>query len=79
VAIAMKSAGNMSVAMNGSANICAGMTPAQVVAEHARLVPLFQAKYPVGGVAALSSAEDTQQTQIDPRHKARVNAVRFQK
>lgn len=79
VAIAMRSAGNMSVAMNGSANICAGMTPAQVVAEHARLVPLFQAKYPVGGVAALSSAEDTQQTQIDPRHKARVNAVRFQK
>lgn len=75
VAIAVKSAGNMSLNLGGSAGLCEGMTPSQVVAEHARLTPLFQAKYPVGGVAATLEGT-TNQASSDPRRMARVNAAR---
>jgi hypothetical protein len=40
---------------------------------------LFQKKFPIGGVAAVSAEEPIAKTQVDPRRTARVNAVRFQK
>lgn len=78
VAIAAKCVGNMMVAIGGSPAHAEGMSAVALLAEHDRLVPLFQKKYPVGGVAAVQGDAETEQTQIDPRHKARVNAVRFQ-
>ena len=77
--IAAKSVGNMMIALGGSAVAAEGMSAQALVAEHERLSEQFKKKYPVGGVAAVQGEASNQQTQIDPRHKARVNAVRFSK
>ena len=78
--IAIKSAQNMATALNGTSLLSEGMAAVQVLAEHQRITELFQKKFPIGGVAAVSSEESTPaKTQIDPRHQARVNAVRFHK
>ncbi len=78
--IAIKSAQNMATALNGTSLLSEGMAAVQVLAEHQRITELFQKKFPVGGVAAVSSEESTPaKTQIDPRQQARVNAVRFHK
>lgn len=78
LAIAAKSVGNLMVALGGSAVAAEGMGAVALLAEHDRLSEQFQKKYPVGGVAAVQGEAQTKETQIDPRHKARVNAVRFQ-
>jgi hypothetical protein len=78
-AVAAAAANNMSVAMNGPGNLCDGMTPTQVLAEHARMVPLFKSKFPVGGVAAVAGGASNDQALHDPRRIARVNAARFVK
>lgn len=76
--IAGKSLDNMRVALNGQALSIEGMSAAAVVAEHARMTKQFQSKYPVGGVAAVSSENQTsERPQVDPRHLARVNAARY--
>jgi len=78
--IAIKSAQNMATALNGTSLLSEGMPAVQVLAEHQRVTELFQKKFPIGGVAAVSSEESTPaKTQIDPRQQARVNAVRFHK
>lgn len=78
--IAIKSAQNMATALNGTSLLSEGMAAVQVLAEHQRITELFQKKFPIGGVAAVSSEESTPaKTQIDPRQQARVNAVRFHK
>lgn len=79
LAIAAKSLGNMHVALGGSAVSVEGMGAAAVLAEHARMTEQFQSKFKVGGVAAVQGDAATTQTQIDPRHMARVNAARHQK
>ncbi len=77
--IAIKSAQNMATALNGTSLLSEGMPAVQVLAEHQRVTELFQKKFPIGGVAAVSSDDTPAKTQIDPRHQARVNAVRFHK
>ena len=77
--IAIKSVQNMAVALNGTSLLSEGMAAVQVLAEHQRVTELFQKKFPIGGVAAVSADDTPAQTQIDPRHQARVNAVRFHK
>lgn len=77
--IAIKSAQNMATALNGTSLLSEGMPAVQVLAEHQRVTELFQKKFPIGGVAAVSSDDTPTKTQIDPRHQARVNAVRFHK
>ena len=77
--IAIKSVKNMAVALNGTSLLSEGMAAVQVLAEHQRVTELFQKKFPIGGVAAVSADDTPAQTQIDPRHHARVNAVRFHK
>jgi len=77
--IAIKSVENMAVALNGTSLLSEGMAAVQVLAEHQRVTELFQKKFPIGGVAAVSADDTPAQTQIDPRHQARVNAVRFHK
>ncbi len=77
--IAIKSVKNMAVALNGTSLLSEGMAAVQVLAEHQRVTELFQKKFPIGGVAAVSADDTPAQTQIDPRHQARVNAVRFHK
>ena len=78
--IAGKSIANMQVALGGSALSIEGMSAAAVLAEHDRVSEVFKTKFKVGGVAAVSAeAPSDQQTPVDPRHLARVNAVRFQK
>ena len=78
--IAGKSIANMQVALGGSALSIEGMSAAAVLAEHDRVSEVFKTKFKVGGVAAVSAeAPADQQTPVDPRHLARVNAVRFQK
>jgi signal peptide peptidase SppA len=77
--IAIKSAKNMATAMNSTSLLSESMAAVQVLAEHQRVSELFQKKFPIGGVAAVSSDDTQTKTQIDPRRQARVNAVRFQK
>jgi signal peptide peptidase SppA len=80
--IAAQSVSNMSIALNGPTYKADGNNAAQILAEHARLSEQFTAKFKAGGVAAVMSTEATHQpqdVQIDPRHTARVNAVRFNK
>lgn len=77
--IAIKSAQNMATALNGTSLLSEGMAAVQVLAEHQRVTELFQKKFPIGGVAAVSADDTPAKTQIDPRHQARVNAVRFHK
>lgn len=79
LAIAVKSVKNMALALNGASLVADGSTAAQVLAEHERVSDLFKTKFPIGGVAAVTAEETPAKTQIDPRHRARVNAVRFQK
>jgi signal peptide peptidase SppA len=79
LAIAVKSARNMATALNGTSLLSEGMAAVQVLAEHQRITELFKTKFPIGGVAAVTAEETPAKTQIDPRHRARVNAVRFQK
>lgn len=73
-----RSANIMHISLGGHERAFAAMQPADLVAEHARLSKEFS-QFPIGGVAAVSADASATQTQIDPRHKARVNAVRFQK
>jgi hypothetical protein len=77
--ITVKSVRNMCLAMNAVCMVSADMDATQVLAEHVRVSELFQKKFPIGGVAAVSAEEPTAKTQVDPRRTARVNAVRFQK
>ena len=79
VVIASKAIGNMTVALGGSAVSLEGLSSAQIVAEHTRVAAQFQSKFKVGGVSTVDGNVAATQAQIDPRHKARVNAVRFQK
>lgn len=76
--IVARSANIMHISLGGHERAFADMQPADLVAEHARLSKEFS-KFPVGGVAAVSAQDTPAKTQIDPRQKARVNAVRFQK
>lgn len=73
-----RSANIMHISLGGHERAFAAMQPAELVAEHVRLSKEFS-QFPIGGVAAVSADASATQTQIDPRHKARVNAVRFQK
>lgn len=75
--IVARSANIMHISLGGHERAFAEMQPADLVAEHARLSKEFS-KFPVGGVAAVSAQDTPAKTQIDPRQKARVNAVRFQ-
>lgn len=77
--ITVKSVRNMCLAMNAVCMVSADMDATQVLAEHVRVSELFQKKFPIGGVAAVSAEEPIAKTQVDPRRTARVNAVRFQK
>lgn len=78
--IVKKAAGQMQIAMGGSALDMSKMDAAAVLNEHARLAADFQKSFKAGGVAAVDAGQ-AQKTvpQIDPRHKALVNAARFSK
>lgn len=78
-AIAGQAVDNMRIALGGSALNTAAMSVAQIVADHEALSAQFAKLYPVGGVAAVSGDAPTEKTQVDPRHLARVKAVRFHK
>lgn len=77
--IAAKSVSNMMVALGGSALSMEGLGAVALLAEHKRVSEQFVAKFPVGGVASVSGNAPTNTTQVDPRHMARVKAVRFSK
>ena len=57
VEIAKASVGQMQVAL-GNTDSTAAMDPAGLVAEHARVLPVYKAKLPVGGVASTTTTED---------------------
>jgi signal peptide peptidase SppA len=77
--IAAQSLSNMQIAMGGQAFIASGLGAVQVLAEHERVSNQFKNKFKVGGIAAVTGDATPEKTQIDPRHQARVNAVRFHK
>jgi capsid assembly protease len=79
VEIAAHAVSNMRIAMRGSAYSAEGFTPVQVLAEYKSISEQFKKQFPVGGVAAVSGDAPAEKTQVDPRHLARVNAVRFAK
>ena len=80
VEIAALAISNMRIAMRGSAYSAEGSTPAQVLAEYKSVSEQFKKQFKVGGVAAVSGDDQSaEKTQVDPRHLARVNAVRFAK
>ncbi len=77
--IAVKSVRNMCLPMNAVCMVSADMDATQVLAEHVRVSELFQKKFPVGGVAAISAEEPPKKksaytmTNVD---QAKFNAVR---
>jgi signal peptide peptidase SppA len=76
--IACKSLNNMRVALNMAAVDMSAMSGVQIVAEHVSLSEKFAAQYQIGGIAAVSAEQSNkQEPQSNPRHKALVNAVRF--
>lgn len=76
--IACKSLNNMRVALNMAAVDMSAMSGVQIVAEHAALSDQFAAQYKVGGIAAVNADQSVkQEPHSNPRHKALVNAVRF--
>jgi len=78
--IVKKAVGQLQVALGGSAPDLSKMDAATVLNEHARLAADFQKSFKAGGVAAVDASEPVKNgPQIDPRHKALVNAVRFSK
>ena len=79
VEIAAHAISNMRIAMRGSAYSAEGFTPVQVLAEYKSISEQFKKQFKVGGVAAVSGDAPAEKTQVDPRHLARVNAVRFAK
>jgi len=76
--IAVRSATNMAVALNSVAGVSTSDTPERVLAEHDRLTTAFKAKFVVGGVSAAVGESKEEKVQVLPRHRARVDAVRFQ-
>lgn len=80
LAIVKKSLNQMQVALGGSALDLEKMDAAVALTEHARLSADFQKAFKAGGVAAVDASEPVKNgPQIDPLHKALVNAVRFSK
>lgn len=79
VEIAALAISNMRIAMRGSAYSAEGVSPVAVLAEYKSVSEQFKKQFPVGGVAAVSGDAPAEKTQVDPRHLARVNAVRFAK
>ena len=79
VDIAVQAISNMRIAMRGSAYSAEGIGPVAVLAEYKSVSEQFKKQFPVGGVAAVSSEAPAEKTHADPRHLARVNAVRFTK
>lgn len=79
VEIAAQAISNMRIAMRGSAYSAEGVGPVAVLAEYKSVSEQFKKQFPVGGVAAVSGDAPAEKTQVDPRHLARVNAVRFAK
>ena len=67
--IARSSIKTMTVALGGKAEAVDAMSAADVVTEHARIVPLFKDKFKVGAVAATNTSEDK------PVVKATVNPL----
>jgi len=67
--IARASIKSMTVALGGKAEAVEVMSTADVVTEHARIVPLFKDKFKVGAVAATNTLEDA------PVVKATVNPL----
>jgi signal peptide peptidase SppA len=76
--IVARSANIMNISLGGHERAFAGMQPADLVAEHVRLSKDFS-KFPIGGVAAVVTEEETPKAKADPLHLVRVNAARFQK
>lgn len=75
--IATKSAGNMQVALGGSALDMSAMTPTLILAEHARVSGVFQTKFKAGGVAAVDAATLTEsEPAYDVMYQARLDSVR---
>jgi hypothetical protein len=60
--------GEKLVALGGSADIAAGYTATNIVAEHARIDGVFKTQFRVGGVAAAATPEDksTVKAELDP-------------
>lgn len=78
--LARESVNTMRVALGMSALDLSAMDAAKVLAEHDALVPTYKAKFPVGGVAAVSAEASTRKSSApvsDAAHMARVNAARF--
>jgi hypothetical protein len=77
LAIARGVLGNMSVALGGNKTAVEAMDAKAVLAEHARVQPLFAAKFKVGGVAVTTPLTDKPQAQvISPDFQARLASIR---
>ncbi len=65
MAIARSSLGKMNVALGGSAEAAQTFSATTIVAEHARVTDVFQAKFKVGGAAAVASPAEPKAA-LDP-------------
>lgn len=77
--IVAKSVNTMQVALNGAQIASADMDSTVLLSEYNRVAGLYAANYKVGGISAAGNAEGDAKPVVDPRHMARVNAVRFNK
>jgi signal peptide peptidase SppA len=78
MAIAVRSIGNMKVALGLPATDASKQSPESLLADHAATAEAFQKAFKAGGVAAVSAAEEPKKTGlIDPHHLRRVQATRL--
>lgn len=78
--VARAAVGTLRVAMGGTAAGVETLTDDVLMAEHANLSAQFSAKFPAGGVAAVSStgsSEKVSESTIDPVRSARLAATRL--
>lgn len=80
--VAADSATRMAIALGHPEPAFEGKSLQDVLAVHSATADEFKAKFPAGGVAAISAPSDkqeapAQEAQVDPMHSARMSAVAF--
>lgn len=74
LAIAQEKIGQMQVAL-GNPDTSKALDAASAVSEHARILPVFKAKYPVGGIAAADTTEDAADPAVHPAFAQRLAQI----
>jgi len=78
LAIACDSLSRMNIALGGHERDLSGMSAIALLAEHSKVLGVYEKKLPIGGVAvaALDKVEEPTKATVSPLQTARLNAVK---